>query len=463
MHRATCTRGPSAPGSRALAPGPSRAAAAGPRHGSLGAALAVALAVSAVSIGGAGCRVADARVANLREVHHPDGRPKRVGVVRNDLQYLLGTALGRLNVRAEQLRVGKEKEIEDPLGVCFQNVLGLADCDRDETRVLLLQAEMFGWLAVQDTYALTRERCLLELADVGRRLGVREPAPLRPVDGAEGELPPPAGPEEIAAVLSGLVRAARPLLGATAAADDPFAEVAAPDAAAEGEALSRACAAARDLPLDLDGARRLLDALIGLSGGDALERPALEPLRRLRDDVARRIVANAFAGGLDDPEPRVRAAALAGLVRLAGGVGATVLERGLHDPDPLVVRRTARLVRRFGLPPAGGAGSGEPAAAEAAARDEERWLRLLVERAQSLDGPVSVAACRALAAVTGRPESLRPETWLTWWEDTHSIPGPGPAEAPVDGSGDGSVNGSADVSGDAAGYGSERASAPASR
>lgn len=382
-------------GGLAAARGPQRERLAAPWRGAVAALLCLGASSAA------GCRIADAKVANLREVHHPDGRPKRIGVIRNDFQFVLGLVMQELNVNARQFSVGKQKEIEDPLGVCFSNVIELSRCDRDDLRVLLLQAEFFGWLAAQDTYALTRERCVIELGDVGRRLGVKEPA-------AFASTSTPAGPAEVAGALTELLRAARPVLeGQTS------------ESAPTPPEVTAACEAVRSLELDLDGARRLLDALITLDIGKAYEREALAPLGELRLELARRVVAHALAAALDDEAAFVRSAALAAAAELGDSTSPLVLERGLNDPDPEVVRRTALLVRRHGLPQAGAPGT------EA---DPERWLRLLVERAQSLEGPVSVAACRALAAATGREETLRPEAWLEWWEETRSAPTPGSAD-----------------------------------
>jgi hypothetical protein len=48
----------------------------------------------------------------------------------------------------------------------------------------------------------------------------------------------------------------------------------------------------------------------------------------------------------------------------------------------------------------------------------EDWLRLLVERCWSPEGPVSIAACRALSTL--HPEGfddLRPEVWSAWLQE----------------------------------------------
>jgi hypothetical protein len=69
--------------------------------------------------------------------------------------------------------------------------------------------------------------------------------------------------------------------------------------------------------------------------------------------------------------------------------------------------RALELVASHGLPPS----------AEQPPEELERtWRELLLQVLRmQVDGPHTVAACRALAKITGEPQTIRPEAWLARW------------------------------------------------
>ena len=207
--------------------------------------------------------------------------------------------------------------------------------------------------------------------------------------------------------------------------------------------LSEACAEVRALVLERQGALRLLRAANALLKGDT-GYTALEPLRELRLELAGRCVGLALHLVLADPQGRVRAAGLEACVRSSPAKREELLRWALVGPMPdlperdELTLRALELIASNGLPPA-------PAGQDSATR-EQGWVALLLQAATPLsaevlalspgrvelsavdDGRITLAACRALARVTGRPTSLRPEVWMAWWRESS----PGPARQPVE-------------------------------
>jgi len=360
------------------------------------------------------CRVPDAKVWNLRQLHEFDGTPARRGNVKSDFRYVVDRLLTSSGLTSAEALQGGESSIEDPWGRCLANLNGLAHCGTDE-RTLFLQAEMFGWLAVDDPYPLSRERAAAGLGAVGEALGIGSPAPFDPDQ-------EPARPADVGAALTELLRAVQPALDG---GDDPALQ----------PALAAACAAAGALPYDRDGARRMLSATTSLldrapagaggadrrgDGGGGEGWAALAALRR---QLAAATVRYALASTLSDPDERVRAAGVEAVSRVQGHDDARLLLAALADKSPLVLERAVRLLRRHGFPaPAG-------AAPEDLARLRETFLAQLVRCARHRDGPVSVAACRALGDLSGSGvRSLRPEVWSRWWDATSAAAPEGSAD-----------------------------------
>ncbi len=330
------------------------------------------------------CRIADAKVWNLREVHHPDGRTKHVGRLHGDLEHQLRILLETMRFRTGTVPESDE-EIEDPIHACLENLLELSKCNQDDPHLLATTIEMVTWIAGDCEYALSRERCALELADLGERLEVSGPLELASDD-------PVAGPEEVATAIQNLTRDALP-----AFEDESDALRAAP--------LRERCAEVTKLVLDRNGARRLLAVanLLARRGGERA--PSLAPVRDLRLDLGRRCAGLALAALLVDPHPRVRAAAFRSSFALAPDVPSERIEQALSDESPEVKVEAVRALARAGT----GVGDG---------KDERFWIDTLVGLLrQSFDGELSVAICRSLAQRTGRPLDLHPENWIAWWEE----------------------------------------------
>ena len=342
----------------------------------------------------AGCRVAGAKMWNLEQVHDPDGSPKRSGRLRSDLSYVFSGFMERSNFGGEdyQAEAQKGKRIDDPQGECLENLIELGKCRADE-RVAAQQASAYSWLGVECTYVLSRERSLLELGPLAKRLGGIEP-PLAPVEGVA-----PATPEEVKALYDELVKAV-----AASAAEPEL----------SAESLAGICRRIDEATLDRAGALRLLRATLGLLDGRE-RRAALRPVGKLRLSLAKRCVALTLEAGRSDPQGAVRAAALDSGLRALPAKRAELLRWALVEPMDDVADREAVSLRalgflaRYGLP--------ETPAGEDPEHFESAWIELLCQVLRGTDdGPHVVAACKALARITGEPLTLRPEVWLWWWE-----------------------------------------------
>ena len=347
----------------------------------------------------AGCRSVDAKVWNLRQVHESDGSTKRMGRLHNDMQHRMiqGTQIADLQkANIFGLQEGKEKPIEDPDGVSLENLIELGEFDADDPRVLALQVEMFGWLGVDDRYALARERAQLELGSLGRRLGVE--TPMRPPAD-----PPPAGADEVGAALQDLIAIVIPAVRGVA-------PVAARD-------IEEGCAAIDALVLERNGLRRLIGAITVLLYDGKAPPEALGVLPELHRSLMRTFLAQSLSAGLDDSSPRVRAAALESAVLASDNALPDLLVGALaRDPTEEVKLRCLHLLEKHGfprIPP--------EVSAEDAARFEENLLALLVEILRSpFESSVTIAACRTMGELSGAPiASLHPEVWLAWWDEAH--------------------------------------------
>ncbi len=331
----------------------------------------------------AACRLADAKIWNLREVHRPDGRTKYVGRLHSDVEHVLRNMFEFTNFRGGA-PAEAEKKVEDPLGECLDNLIELADCGRDDARILFAMVEVVSWLAKDCEYPLSRERCALELASLGERLGL-------------------AGPIEAPAEAAGVEPVSTAIEDLTRGVVDALAS----DASRPG-GLKQACEGVRALALDREGARRLLSVANLLLDRVGAAVPAVRDLVLLRAELGRRCAGLALADVLVDPRPRVRAAALRTALALEPRAAAKRLEAGLDDEGLEVKLVAVRSLGRLGVPESEGADG----------RDEAHWVEKLIELLRgSFDEELSVALCRTLARWTGRPENLHPEAWVEWWED----------------------------------------------
>lgn len=345
-----------------------------------------------VSLGLTGaCRVPSANVHNLREVRDPDGTASYTGATMTEIEWLLrGLLLANMSGGSFDLASKEPSAIADPDGVALENLVALARCSSRNLHTRGLQVEMAAWLAVDDPYVLARERAVLELARLGPLVGATEPR-VPPADAADATT--------VAGLLQEILRDTRPFLEGSPIRGD-------------AERLAETCARVSAVPLDRDGARRLLSATNVLLKRGGFDDEDLSGLRALHDDLQRRSVELALAQTLADPSGIVRAAALEACAEISDNGLATLQLDALRDPDTRVVKAVLDSVRRRGLPrPPGG-----ELAPEERAGYEEAWFDPLVTLTASLDGDVSAAACLALEEVSGAGiRSLRWEDWARWW------------------------------------------------
>jgi hypothetical protein len=352
------------------------------------------------------CQLAQAKMWNLEQVHESDGSPKRRGDLRGDLEYVLTDLFERSNFGGADFETEQvdDERIDDPLGECLENLIGLGECERDE-RVVALQVSAFAWLAVDCTYVLSRERALIELGALVPALELQERAAV-----PNGE---PATPEVVRERFEALVRArdearAEPVLA--------------------GDELQELCAELAELPLDRPGALRLLRAASVLLK-DGERTAVLAPLRGLRLELARRCTVLALREARGDAHGRPLAAALDANLRAFPDERAELLRWGLLDALPDVERREELSLRalerlaQYGAPP-----RPDDIGPEVY---ERYWIdaatRFLV---LPVDGPHTLAACRALAKLTGEPQALRPEIWIERALDQRAAEAAAAAESP---------------------------------
>ena len=332
-----------------------------------------------------GCKVAGARVYNLRTLHEEDGRHVRIAVLYADLEYLLRNGLlGLVPGATVSPRKKEPKEIKDPLGTCLENAHALSDFTGDD--VVPLQIETFAMLSLKCPWKLSRELAVVELGHAGERLELaKAPQPLTPP-------PAPAVPQQVADALSALVRAVTPSEELSA------------------QTIQQACDGIAALSLDGEGAQRALraTALLAQRFGASDEDGA--PIRALVTDLEQRCVRLGLAAGLVDVDPLVRAAAVAADVRVFGperlGTHLDRLDPRLPDAESsdVVAVRVLVLIRKHGL-------------AESAGEQFEQRLRLVYEIAtHHPNSYVRVCGMRALERLSGGTQhGLREEDWQAWY------------------------------------------------
>jgi hypothetical protein len=379
---------------------------------------AAALALPAL----AGCRLVPAKVHNLEQLHGEDARHRYSAALMSDWEFGLRRGLAGLMPNARsQVEAKAPKKVGDPTEVCLENLVGLAHFEAGDLRTSAAQVEWFARLARHDAWQLSRERCVLELAEAGARLGLEGPPAER--------TGPATSADEVAAALRDLIAGARPWLALPFATGAPAPEAPEPRIDLE-EAVRRFSA----LDLDLEGALRGLRAAAALEAASDASDPRLEPLRALVVRLQRIAVREALRGAIRDeaprpvagphpgwPSDRVRAAAIEANVELYGDPAlATFLDGLEHEPGALVVSRLLQLVRDRGLPE-----RAPPGASEGIGELREKWARVIYARATlHPESRVRVAAMLALGTISrelGGPavSSLREEDWQDWWRATH--------------------------------------------
>ncbi|HVS09588.1 MAG TPA: hypothetical protein VMS76_06905 [Planctomycetota bacterium] len=399
----------------------------------------------------AGCRLVPAKVRNLEQLHGEDARHRYSAALMSDWEFGLRRGLAGLlpNARS-QVEAKAPKKVGDPTEACLENLVGLAHFEAGDLRTSAVQVEWFARLARHDAWQLSRERCVLELAEAGARLGLEGPPAER--------TGPAASADEVAAALRDLIAGARPRLALPFAPPSESGAAPAPESPEPRVDLEEAVRRFSALDLDLEGALRGLRAAAALEAASDASDPRLEPLRALVVRLQRIAVREALRGAIRDeaprpaagshpgwPSDRVRAAAIEANVELYGDPALAMFLDGLErEPGTLVVSRLLQLVRKRGLPE-----RAPPGASEAIGELREKWARVIYARATlHPESRVRVAAMLALGTISrelGGPavSSMREEDWQDWWRATH------PELPPADGEGGG--DGGGDVGGDVGG------------
>ena len=361
----------------------------------------------------AGCNVPGARIHNIRELHEESGRHARSGNLVSGLEYYVRYAAADLF--GDRLSTEPKADTFDtPLNDCVDNLIKLARVRSKDPRITAAQVSVLVWLAVDDSWKLSREACVRALGEHGERLGVRVPPPQDTT---------PAGVDEVRTALTELVAAVRASGPLVVPGGEPSSS-----GLAISPGLEASCARIEALHLDRNGALRLLRGVGALASGldldDARARRLLRTLTHLQDvsvsqtlllalkDNAPREVTGSHPGW---GSSRVRAAAVSACVQAFGDDALGELLLQLHlERDDEVVTAVLRAVAERGLPD-------PPAELPEETRRglRERWVETVLGHAfDNPTGTVRVAAMRALERISGEPDrGLREEAWLAWYED----------------------------------------------
>ncbi len=390
----------------------------------------------------AGCRSFDARVYNLKNLHDEGGLHVREAELVSESSFAVRELLRSLRQSPQSKSAPAPKRVENPPQTCLENLLGLARSKPASPRE---QALLVAWctrIAMRDPWTLSRERAVIELGRVGRRLDCSGTFSAEPAASSA------ASPEQVRDALLVVARTAarEAQLASNPAwqADFGFPEQSADQAsvsAAVAEDLPAACQALAQLELDLDGALRALQGLT-LVCGHAWERDArFAPTLALALDLERRCVRFALAralredgrdqsgsdpglagppamdGATDPAWARVRAAAVEASA-LARGADflRELMTAGLEELEPESVTVAGlRALKRHGLPEA------------ASERERRDWIQGMLKLAvQSPDGQVRTWAMRALERATnGEITGLREEAAFQWYQEHGQVEEPG--------------------------------------
>jgi HEAT repeat protein len=336
---------------------------------------------------------------NLEQLHDENGGHRLRAATMGDTEYFLRFGIGGLfkNSRARVQEKDEKRQKKVPEKV-LDNYLALSDFSPRDPRIAAMQAKWAVWLAVADPWPLVRERAVLELGELSKRLGLNALPGLPAAEDLSSR-------EEVEVALAQLIRAAK----------SSVFEVRPPD---ETEVLDiqAACDLLRSLVLDVENGHSALEVVEVLIETGDKGAEFRDPMQALSRDLTRDLAGQALARAVRDPEPIVRAAAIQSIVEATGtAVLQPILEQMVREPSPLVLTRILQLVRVHGLPDVP-----KSVSPEAAARVEEVWIDVIYSFATAHpEGRVRVNAMQALQAVAGGPGSLRSEDWQSWWSFRH--------------------------------------------
>jgi hypothetical protein len=241
----------------------------------------------------AGCKVADAKIYNLSELHDGESHHRYNAALEGDFEYIIRhELLGLFQTAGKDLAAKSDSRVDAPADECLENLIELEEIDSGNPVTAGRQVQWFARLAVEDPWHLSRERAVLALTAAGSRLGAGLPSAL-------GSDQKAADADLVVSTLTPLVKTLHAVLDKTATRAD----------------LEQACAAVRALDLDMSGARRALEFVVTLQQTAGTRSPDVAPLAELSLDLQRVCVRRALATAIDDKDPLVRAAALRGAHR----------------------------------------------------------------------------------------------------------------------------------------------------
>jgi hypothetical protein len=342
--------------------------------------------IALLALAASACQVTESNIYNLAQLHENDSKHRYQAALESDIEYVLRHQVaGLFRGAGASLAQKSPSKLEDPPADCLENLIELEHYTGTSARLRAQQIEWFARLSIEDPWKLSRERAVIGLGHVGVKIGAGMPARL-------GTDQHSAGPDELAPALEQLIDAVRQLRESRPGAAERLAEV---------------CDSIQKLEIDLDAGRRALRAVTELASISGSK--AAEPLQTLSAHLQRVCVRRALGRALDDPEPRVRIAALGAVAECGGAEALDVVffERLRTEREGEVVIAMLHILSARGLPDAGAP----------RLRSREDWLSALYQLLPSRpESDVRVAAMRALGALSGSGlRSLREEDWQAWW------------------------------------------------
>lgn len=153
--------------------------------------------------------------------------------------------------------------------------------------------------------------------------------------------------------------------------------------------------------LDLAATRQLLEELSQQLRGS---RDSAQQQAALRE-LAQRTVGLTLRAAVNDPQDWVRSRAARLVLPIDDSLVQSLMETALETEQPLTIQALCEFLAQTGKLPAG--------------LEPEAWRERLIAAVDYPDDRASVAAARALSRIYPEAgESLRPEDWLLWWEQS---------------------------------------------